>query len=109
MRTLWALSQFEADSVTGILTPVAADYANAYVAPANPQGGIWSLVQIQSDPPQIAAMLLDTRVVYAGTVWDTPPAEVMTVYAAYLLGTETLMGQVLNELGNQLDAQFSPQ
>jgi hypothetical protein len=71
--------------------------------------GLWGLVQIQSDPPQIAASLLDARIIYAGTVWDTPPSTVMSVYAAYLLGTETLMGQVLNELGDNLDARFSPQ
>jgi hypothetical protein len=71
--------------------------------------GSWGLVQLQSDPPQINALLGDTRVVYAGTVWDTPPSAVLSVYSNFVLGTETLMGQVLNRLGNNLDPRFLPQ
>ena len=114
MKSLWALSQFVADSVTGMLVPVAADYAHSYLAPANPlpsndASSEWGLVQLSSDPPQIAALQGDDRIVYCGTVWDTPPAMVMTVYSAYLLGTETLMGQVLSRLGNKFDPQFLPE
>lgn len=87
----------------------ATNFSEVYVAlkPSVAMG----LALVECDLTQIAAAKTDNRVVVCGTVWDAPPAQVLSTYSASLdpLVTYTTMGQVLSRLSQTKPGfTFSP-
>jgi hypothetical protein len=96
----WFLSKFYADPLHphGLL-PVCRAYGSAF-GHHRFEDSDWGLVLMYTSPPQIEASRQDERVVFCGTDYSKPPAQVLECYAALLDPTETYqsMGQLLAKL-----------
>ena len=99
---IWFLTKFYDDPLhEAAPLPVCTAYGS-YFGFHRLDGADWGLCLMWSTPPQLDAAKQDDRVVFCGTNYNTPPAQLLTAYASLLdpEATYTMMGQVLVKLAD---------